>query len=495
MAQRVDGTSEKARPPIVAVMGHVDHGKTSILDAIRHTNVSAGEYGGITQHIGAYQIEHKNHPITFIDTPGHEAFTQMRARGGKTADIVVLVVAADDGVMPQTKEAIGHAKAFSVPIIVVINKVDLPSADIRKVKQQLAQEDLLVEDWGGQVISVEVSAKTGVGLDKLLDAILATAELLQLHGDPSGELEAGIVEARLDKKKGVVVSAIVRNGSLSVGDEISASGQSIKVRSLRDDKGLEVKKAVPGLPVEILGFRKIPNVGDIIVEAGSELSELSVDESRVEVIGQNTKKTVNVILRADTQGTLEAVKASLAKLVSSAISTTYSLKFLLCAPGGVVDSDVTLAGSTSGIIIGFNVSIAPSAADLAQNKHISIKVFRTIYELIDEVSDMLAGVASVEEQKIKGRAQVLKIFKLPSKDVIAGCKVLAGRLKASDRVAIYDKDPADLKKEDLPVYTGSIRKLKKEKEEIGVAGKDTECGVLLRPQFEAIAADLFIEVL
>ena len=284
------GNNTNNRPPIVTIMGHVDHGKTSILDYIRKTNLTAKEYGGITQHIGAYQIEHKDQKITFIDTPGHAAFSQMRARGGKAADIVVLVVAADEGVKPQTIEAISHIKASGVPVIVAINKMDSTSADSQKVKQELASANILVEDWGGDIVSVLVSAKTGSGIPDLLDAILAVSELQNLQGDQSGELEASIIEAQLDRKKGVTVSCIVRSGNLKVGDEIMASGFEAKVKSLTDDRGVLIKVAIPGTPVEILGFSNVPNVGDLVLTKGSELAELAEDFNKIEIIGKNAKK-------------------------------------------------------------------------------------------------------------------------------------------------------------------------------------------------------------
>ncbi len=496
MAKAKKTTIEKGiRAPIVTIMGHVDHGKTSLLDAIRHTNVQAGEYGGITQHIGAYQIEHNGYPITFIDTPGHAAFSQMRARGGKAADIVVLVVAANDGVQPQTKEAVSHIKAAGVPVIVAINKIDVAGADSQKVKQQLATENVLVEDWGGEVVAVETSATKGEGLDKLLNAIVALAEISQIHGSAENELEATIIEARKDPKKGVVASAIIRNGTLKVGAEVVGSGFGAKVKSMMNEKGEVVKEAVPTNVVEILGFSEVPNVGDLIVQKGSELAELAIDESRVEIVGQNTKKTVGVIIRADTQGTLEAVKESLAKLVTENVSADYSLKFLLVATGAPNESDVLLASSTRGIIVGFNVKTAPSVEEYAKIKKVPLKTYKTIYELIDEVKDVLEGTAFEEEAKIKGRAEVLKTFKLPSGDIIAGCKVMAGALKVGGRVAIYDKNPADVTDIDEPLYTGSIKKLKTQKDDITIAGKDNECGVLLKPQFDGIDKGQYLEVL
>lgn len=488
-------TKENARAPIVTFMGHVDHGKTSILDAIRKTNVQEREYGGITQHTGAYQVTHNNKNITFIDTPGHEAFTQMRSRGGKAADIVVLVVAADEGVKPQTKEAISHIKAASVPIVVAINKMDKPGADPQKVKQELAQESILVEDWGGEEVCVEVSAKSGEGLDKLLAAILTVAEMAQLTGSAEGELEAIIIESKLDQKMGVLVSCVIRNGTLRVGDEVIASGFAAKVKSIKDDKGKILKEATPSMPVEILGFSKVPHVGDLVVEKGSELVELSENEDKVEIVGKDVKRPISIILKADTEGCLEAVKASLAKLITSSVEATYALRFLHCGTGDISESDVTLAQSVKGVVIGFNVKISPAIADLSESLGVTAKSYKAIYELIDDVEKLLEGTAIEEESKIKGRAQVLKIFKLQSGDIIAGCKVIAGALKEKGRVAVYDKDPADLKGEDEPLYIGKIKKIKKGKDEIEVAGKDNECGLLLKPQFKDIKADMWVEAI
>lgn len=493
--QQTSNTSEYAnRPPIVTVMGHVDHGKTSILDTIRHTNVTAKEYGGITQHVGAYQVEHNKQLITFIDTPGHQAFTQMRARGGKAADIVILVVAADDGVMPQTREAIAHAKASGAPIIVAINKIDLPTANPDKVKQMLAQENVLVESWGGDVLCVEVSATTGKNIDQLLASILAVAELLNLKSNPSGELEAMIIEAKLDKRRGNVVNAIVRNGTLKVGMEVTASGNAAKIRSLTDDKGKNVQSAGPSKPVEILGFKDLPHIGDLIVEKGSELTELSISDDKQEIIGQDTKKVVGVIVKADTQGTLEAIKASLAELVTSAATTSFSLKFVHLGTGGITDSDVLLASSSNAVVVGFNVQTAPGVDDLATERKVPVRTYKTIYELIDEVNDMLEGAAFTAESKVKGRAQILKIFKLPSGDQVLGSKVIAGALKENSRVFIYNKDPEDVTDADSPLYMGKIKKLKILHDEVPVVGKDNECGVLLKPQFDGAASGQFIEV-
>ncbi len=496
MVNTKKNTSEKnIRAPIVTIMGHVDHGKTSILDAIRKTNLTEKEYGGITQHIGAYQVTHKNKKITFIDTPGHAAFTQMRARGGKAADIVVLVVAADEGVKPQTKEAISHIKAAQAPIIVAINKIDKPGADPRKVKQELSLESVLVEDWGGNELSVELSAKTGEGIDKLLDAIIALSEMLSFKGDPNGDLEAVVIESRLDRKKGVVVSCIIRNGTLRLGDRVSASGCEAKVKSLSDDGGNLVKQAGPSDPVEILGFSKVPHVGDLILAKGSELAELAIDEDKVEIIGKDAKRTISVILKADTQGTLEAVKGSLADLVTSSAETTYALKFLHTGTGDMNESDVMLAQGGKGIVIGFDVRIPAAVEDLAESSGVLVRSYKTIYELTDDVVKLLEGTATTETSKIKGRAKVIKLFKLESGDVVIGCKVLAGALKVKSKIAIYDKNPTDLTKEDEPLFYAVVKKLKKGKDDTDVVGKDNECGVLLKPQFEDIKEEMYLEVL
>ena len=494
--EKIKTTTEKnLRAPIVTVMGHVDHGKTSILDVIRHSNVQSREYGGITQHIGAYQIQHKNKKITFIDTPGHAAFTQMRARGGKAADIVVLVVAADEGVKPQTKEAISHALAAKVPIIVAINKMDKAGANSQKVKQELASENILVEDWGGESLSVEVSAKSGENIDKLLDAILLVNEMHELKADPAGELEAIIIESRLDRKKGVVVSCIVRNGTLRFGDKIVSGGFKCKVKSMTDDKGNTVQTAEPSAPVEILGFKDVPRVGDLIVYEGSDLEELAVQEDRAEIIGKDAKKTIAVVLKADTQGTLEAVKSSLADLISSSVGATYALKFLYSGTGDITESDVILAQSAKGgIVLGFNIRLPSSAASVAESNKVLVKTYLTIYDLIDDAKNILEGTAVDAESKIKGRGQVIKLFKLPSGDVIVGTKVLAGALKTGVRVSIYDKDPSDVTSDDIPLYTGTIKSLHKGQEEVKVIGKDVECGVMLKPHFDDVAVGMWLEV-
>jgi len=486
--------SRYKRAPIVTFMGHVDHGKTSLLDAIRHTRVQKGEYGGITQHVGAYSILHNDQEITFIDTPGHSAFTQMRARGGKAADLVVLVVAANDGVMPQTKEAISHARAANVPMVVAINKTDLPGADPQRVKQQLAQENVLVEDWGGDVVSVEVSAETSQNLDQLLDAILVVSDLMELETDTSGEFEATIIEARKDSKQGVVVNCIVRNGTLKVRDKVQASGYVAKIKRITSEKGVSLNEAIATMPVSILGFSEVPNVGDLIMNEGSELAELAVSENRVEIVGTDTKKMILVIVKADTKGTLEAVKESLADLVTSSVGNTFSLKFIYTATGDITDSDILLAQNVEGVVIGFNVSVHNSAEKLAQSLSIKVKTYHTIYDLIDDAKDLLEGTAEKEEAKIKGRLKVVKLFRLKSGDIVVGCSVLAGRISSGVSVAIYDKDPADLEEGDLPLFKGKVKNLKVGLDGVASVSKGKKCGVMLKPQFEGIQVGMFIEV-
>ena len=495
----MENTNEKKteydiRPPVVTVMGHVDHGKTSILDVIRKTDVAAGEYGGITQHIGAYQVTHNSRKITFIDTPGHEAFTQMRARGGKAADIVVLVVAADEGVKPQTKEAISHAKAALVPMIVAINKIDKAGANSQKVKQELASENVLLEDWGGDVIGVEVSAKEKTGIDKLLDAILLVADLHEIKGNPNTELEAVIIESKLDRRRGVVVTAIVKNGTLRIGQKITAGSMDCRIKSLMDDKGQMMKTAGPSTPVEIFGFSKVPHVGDLLLEKDSELLGLSVEENRVEIIGKESKKTVAMVLKTDTEGTLEAVKGSLAKLISSSVEATYAIKFLHCGTGDINESDVALAQSAKGVVVGFDVRIPPAVQEVADTNKILVKTYKTIYELIEDAEKLLEGTATQEELKIKGRAKVLKLFKLPSGDIVVGCKVIAGALKAGIKCSVFDKDPSDVTKDDKPLFTGTIKSLKKGKDEVAIVGRDNECGVLFKPPFDGIQIGMWVEV-
>jgi translation initiation factor IF-2 len=475
-------------------MGHVDHGKTSLLDAIRQTNVAGKEYAGITQHIGAYQVTYKNSLITFIDTPGHAAFSAMRARGGKVADIVVLVVAGTEGVMPQTKEAIAYAKAGGAKIVVAITKSDLEGFDAKKTKQQLAQEQVVAEDWGGDVMCANVSATTHTNIDCLLDSIVALAQMLELKANPGGEIEALIIESKLDARRGAVVTAVVKSGTLKVGMEVGAGNQHARVRALTSFLGQPLKEAGPGTPVELSGFKDAPSVGDSIVQKGSVLESLAQEENRVEIVGKNTKKKVSVVIRSDTLGTLEAIKASLAKLAVESPVANFSLEFLFTGTGDIAHGDVLLASSAGGVVIGFGVKATTSVLALAENHGVQVQLFKTIYDLTDFMEQLLSGAAVTEEAKVKGRAEILKLFKLDSGDIILGCKIVTGVLKEDAKVAIYSKNPSDLTQEDLPVYSGAIKKIKEGKGDVPSVGKGKECGLLLKPQFANAQPGYYIEV-
>ncbi len=474
------------RPPVVTIMGHVDHGKTSLLDFIRKTKVADKEYGGITQSIGAYQAVFKNKKITFIDTPGHAAFTKMRAYGGKAADIVVLVVAADDGVMPQTKEAISHVKNANSPMIVAINKIDMPGSDTNKVRQQLAENEVLVEGWGGDVICVEVSAKTGEGVDKLLEAILALAEMLELKGDPKGDLEGIIIESRIDPKRGPVFSGIVKNGTLKVGNEIFTSGVSAKVRALLDFKSENVVEAMPSDPIFVLGFPVAPKVGELFIDPkNKDLMEQKLSEKVSDEIYSDETKVINIILKADTTGSLEALEGSLKKLESEGAK----VKFLHKGTGEITESDVLLAHSSKAVILGFNVKTSSNVSELTDSLKVAVRTYNVIYELLDNIEGVLKEALVKEEIKVKGRAEVLKIFPLESGDLIAGCKVLGGALRSSSKVSIFREGTEEA------LYSGKIKHLRRGKEEVNIVGKDVECGVLLNPIFKELKAKDIIEVL
>ncbi|MCG2686031.1 translation initiation factor IF-2 [Candidatus Parcubacteria bacterium] len=510
-------------------MGHVDHGKTSLLDAIRETNVTAKEFGGITQHIGAYQVEtsHKN-KITFVDTPGHEAFTAMRARGGQVADIVILVVAADEGVKPQTIEAINHAKAAAVPMIVAINKMDLPNADVAKVKQQLAEAEVAVEGWGGEVVCVEVSAKKKQNLEALLEMIGLVAEMGELKGDPQARFEGVVIESQLDPKKGPVATILVRDGTLKIGDEILGGSVAGKVKAMTDDRGERLKTAGPSVPVEVLGFKEVPEAGSVLrvgvphsevpepkAEPGVTLAKLREEPGAAEA------KVLNLVIKSDTVGTLEAVRVSLLKLDTEDVR----LKILHAATGDVSESDVLLASVGRGIVVAFNVQVPGAAKFLARTQQVQIRTYQIIYKLIEDVEKALLGVLEEEEEQVKGRAEVLKLFPLPSGDVVLGVQVTGGALRPGNRIAVWRDQPSDSEgeagvdevsekvskptkgvskvsesdvakeeKEVEPIYRGRIKKLKHGKEEAKVAGKDTECGILLKPQFKEVKKGDILEV-
>lgn len=482
--------TKKYRPPIVTIMGHVDHGKTSILDAIRESNVVRTESGGITQHIGAYTIEKAGKRITFIDTPGHEAFTQMRSRGGAAADIVILVVAANDGVMPQTKEAIMHAKAAKVPIIVAINKSDLPTADPMRVKKQLAENDILTEGFGGDIVAVEVSATKGTNLDQLLDIINLTAELEQdkyeIHD--TDLLEATIIESRKDNRRGVLVSVVVLKGTLKYSDELVVKNITGKVKAISTWNQKSVTQIPAGEAGEIMGMIDVPEVGEVIrrkseIADGTDLGQAKVAE---QAEAHDVTKALNLIIRADTVGTQEAIVQSLQKLnVEDATP-----QIVLAGTGDVKESDVLLASSARAIIIAFKVDASGSVRKLAESSKIIIREHDIIYKLIEEIEGALEGVLEIEEAKIKGRGIVIDKFVLPkSQMVVAGTLVEAGKFKVGNRIGLFRGDP------DTPIYVARVRSIHMGKNEVTSAGKGDECGLLFKPDIVDIQMEDVIKIL
>ena len=476
------------RPPVVCVMGHVDHGKTSLLDAIRKTNVTRGEAGGITQHIGASVVEVNGQKITFLDTPGHEAFTAMRMRGANSTDIAVLVVAADDGVMPQTVEAISHAKAAGVEIIVAINKIDKPSANVERVKQELSEYELIPEDWGGSTIFVPVSAHTGEGIDTLLEMILLTAEVCELKANPNRSARGLVIEAQLDKGKGPVATILVQKGTLHVGDFIAAGACNGKVRAMMDDKGRRIKEAGPSTPVEILGLGDVPNAGEILLSfdsdkeaknfAGAFVSEnknrlleetkgkLSLD-NLFDQIQASDLKELPIIVKADVQGSVEAVKQSLTKLSNEEVV----VKVIHGGVGAVNESDVSLAATSNAIIIGFNVRPDATAKQLAEQEGVDLRLYRVIYQAIEDVEAAMKGMlAPVFEEKVIGHAEVRQLFKASGVGTIAGSYVLDGIFQRNCKVRIS--------REGEQIFEGELASLKRFKDDVKEVKAGYECGLV-----------------
>ena len=477
------------RPPIVTIMGHVDHGKTSLLDAIRHANVVAGEAGGITQHIGAYQVTAPNGAkITFIDTPGHAAFTAMRARGAKVTDIVVLVVAADDGVMPQTIEAIRHAKAAHAPIIVAINKIDKPEANPARVTQELLQYDVQVEAFGGETLSVEVSATKGTNLDKLLEAIALQAELLNLVADPDRSAEGTVIEARLDRGRGPVATVLVQRGTLKVGALVVAGSQWGRVRALMDDKGEPVEEAGPSMPVEVLGFSGAPEAGDRVAVVDSEARAREIAEYRerqrrekLAARGQSVRtslsdmmtnlkaqghKEVALVVKGDVQGSVEAITAALEKLGTEEVVA----RVIHAGVGGVTESDVTLAAASQAVILGFNVRAHKEARELAEAQGIEIRYYNIIYNLVDDVKAAMSGLlAPTLRETMLGNAQILEVFNISKVGNVAGCRVTDGVVQRGAHVRLI--------RDNVVVHEGKLSTLKRFKDEVAVVQAGQECGV------------------
>ena len=491
-----------SRPPVVCVMGHVDHGKTSLLDAIRSTNVIAREAGGITQHIGAYMVKCNGQDITFLDTPGHEAFTAMRMRGAQATDIAVLVVAADDGVMPQTVEAINHAKAAGVDIIVAVNKIDKPSANIERVKQELSEYDLVAEDWGGQTIFVPVSAKTHEGIDTLLEMILLDAEMKDLKANPNRKARGLVIEAQLDKGRGPVATILVQKGTLHVGDNVAAGSCYGKVRAMIDDKGRRVKEATPSMPVEILGLNDVPNAGEIFVCTENEkearnFAETFIKENREKLLAdtktqltldslnsqikEGNLKELNLIVKADVQGSVEAVKQSLLKLSNEEVV----VKIIHSGVGAINESDVSLASASNAIIIGFNIRPDAMAKSVAEREKVEIRLYRVIYQAIADVEAAMKGMLDpIYEEKVIGHAQVRQIFKASGVGNIAGSYVTDGMFQRGCKIRIT--------RDGEQIYEGSLASLKRFKDDVKEVKEGYECGLVFE-KFNDIQVDDIVE--
>ena len=476
------------RPPVVCVMGHVDHGKTSLLDAIRSTRVTDREAGGITQHIGASVVSINGQKITFLDTPGHEAFTAMRMRGANSTDIAILVVAADDGVMPQTIEAINHAKAAGVEIIVAVNKIDKPSANIEKVKQELSEYELIPEDWGGSTIFVPVSAKTGEGLEDLMEMIALTAEVMELKANPNRRARGLVLEAKLDKGRGSVANILVQKGTLRVGDPIAAGSAFGKVRAMMDDKGRRVKEAGPSTPVEILGLNDVPNAGEVIVGCGNEkearnFAETFISQSKVKLleetksklslddlftqIQEGNLKELGIVVKADVQGSVEAIKQSLLKLSNDEVV----VKIIHGGVGAINESDVSLASASNAIIIGFNVRPDATAKETADREGVDIRLYKVIYNAIEDVEAAMKGMLDpVYEEKVIGHAEVRQIFKASGVGNIAGSYVLDGNFERGCKVRIT--------REGTQIFEGNLASLKRFKDDVKEVKAGYECGLV-----------------
>ena len=474
------------RPPVVTVMGHVDHGKTSLLDKIRSSNVTAGEAGGITQHIGAYSVTVNGKTITFLDTPGHEAFTAMRARGASVTDIVVLVVAADDGIMPQTVEAINHAKAAEVPIIVAVNKMDKPEANLDRVKQELTNNGLVPEEWGGDAIVCPVSAKTGDGIENLLENINLVAEVKELKANPNQMARGTIIEAKLDKGKGPMASVLIQNGTLHTGDNIISGTTTGRVRAMIDDKGRTVKAAGPSMAVSILGLEDVPNAGDsiIAVEQDKLMKQVLEERKRKESesmiksqtrvtlddvfgkIAEGKIKGLNIIVKGDVQGSVEAVKQSLLKLSNDEVR----VNVLHSGAGAITESDVMLADSSNAIIVGFNVRPDTKAKALAERSGVDVRTYRIIYELLDDIQAALKGMLAPKYREVMtGKCDVLQTFKITGVGMVAGCYVTEGKIVRNGKLRIY--------RDDVMIVEGAVRQLKRFKDDVKEVSGGFECGV------------------
>ena len=487
------------RPPVVTIMGHVDHGKTSLLDAIRNADVVSGEAGGITQAIGAYQVEVNNRKVTFIDTPGHEAFTEMRARGASITDIVIIIVAADDGVMPQTKEAIDPAKAAGVPIIVAINKIDKPTANIDKVMTELNEYGLTPEEWGGDIIVNKISAKTKVGIKELLESILLVSDMAELKANPSRYAIGTVIESRLDRQIGNVATVLVQNGTLRLGDPIAIGTTCGKVRTLKNDKGIDIVEALPSTPVEITGLNELPEAGDKFMAFETEKQARSVMEQRKsrakekatnrsgmsleDLFGaiQEGIKEVNVVVKTDVNGSLEAIKQSLSKINIEGVN----IKVIRGGVGAITESDIVLANASKAIIIGFNVRPDSKTLDFAKDYNVDIRLYDVIYKMVEDIENSMKGLLDpTYEENILGNAEVRQLFKFSKVGTIAGSHVISGVIKnGADCRVIRDG---------VVIYTGRIKSLQHEKDQVKEVKKDMDCGITIE-SFQDIKENDIIE--
>lgn len=474
------------RPPIVTIMGHVDHGKTSLLDAIRHAKVTASEAGGITQHIGAYTVSLNGEKITFLDTPGHEAFTAMRARGAQVTDIVILVVAADDGIMPQTKEAINHCKAANVPMIVAINKIDRPGANIDRVKQELTEHGLVSEDWGGDTICVPVSAKTGENLESLLEMVLLTAEMQELTADPNRKAKGTVIEAKLDKGRGSVASLLIQNGTLNVGDSILVGSTYGRIRAMFDDRGKKIKSAGPSIPVEILGLSEVPAAGDRFIVCKDEKTARNMAELRKQKIKADSHQASNrvsledlysqiqegkvkelaIVVKADVQGSVEAIRQSLEKLSTDDVK----VRVIHGAVGAITETDVTLAVASNALVIGFNVRPDGNATVQAEKENIEIKTYRIIYDAIEDVKSAMIGMLEPEyKEVVNGKAEVRMTYKISNVGTIAGCYVTDGKIVRNSEIRVI--------RDGIVIFESTLASLKRFKDDAKEVAKGYECGL------------------
>jgi translation initiation factor IF-2 len=487
------------RPPIVTIMGHVDHGKTTLLDAIRESNLVGKESGGITQHIGAYRVYHDNRPITFIDTPGHEAFTQLRARGAHLTDIVVLVIAADDGVMPQTLEAINHAKDADVPIIIAINKIDKKNADIDKTKQNLSKEGLLVEDWGGKTISVEVSAKEKTNLNELMEMILLLGDVIEIKANPKVQAQGVVLEARLDSKKGAVATVIIQHGTLSQGEAFICGTTHGKARALFDENNKSLKKAEPSMPVEILGFSDVPTAGDYFqvvsdLDSAKQITQfrlsqvkkaegprpehLTLDELFQKMEGGEVKE-LPLIIKTDVHGSVEVLTDILPNLSTDKIQ----IKIIHSATGKITESDVLLASASHAIIIGYNIKLDQKIMDMSKEENVEIRTYKVIYELTQDIKKAMSGMLDpVIKETYLGKAEIRRIFRISRVGVIAGCYVTDGKITRNSEVKVLRGDEE--------IFKGRIASLKHLKENVTEVKKDYECGIRLEKFKELEEGDI-----